>query len=305
MRTALPIADCRLPMGNHPARGFTMIEIALSLAIIGFALVAIIGILPMAMKTQQANREETTINQDATVWMNAIRNGAKGLDELTNYVVAITNSVTPYGSDGLPTRIPPDVYGYTYTDSSFNGTALSPPFPITNGLRIVGLLSTPKYIFPESPNSAVRYFSNYVVAYVRSMSGPASEKFPQDNAAVQDLGFNYRMASEVVPYWTNYFDPSWVDHTQQGLSTNEITTRSNYYKVVKTLQGNLHDVRLLFRWPLRSQGQLGKGGQAFRTLVGGWLQQTNELGFPQSFPGQPSGYALYFFDSRTYVTNAP
>src|SRR5436190_18277631 len=39
--------------------GFTMIEIALCIAIIGFALVAIIGILPAGMQVQKDNREDT------------------------------------------------------------------------------------------------------------------------------------------------------------------------------------------------------------------------------------------------------
>jgi len=72
-------------------RAFTMIEIALCLAIIGFALVAIIGVLPTGMGVQKDNREETIIDQDATVWMDAIRNGAQGYNDLTNYIVAITN----------------------------------------------------------------------------------------------------------------------------------------------------------------------------------------------------------------------
>src|ERR1017187_7333323 len=63
-------------------RAFTMIEIAISLAIIGFALVAIIGVLPIGMNVQKDNREETIINQDATVLMDAIRNCAQGLDDL-------------------------------------------------------------------------------------------------------------------------------------------------------------------------------------------------------------------------------
>src|SRR5512133_97534 len=72
-------------------QAFTMIEIAISLGVIGFALVAIIGIMPAAMQTQKENRQETIITQDATVFMNAIRNGERGIDDLTNYVVAISN----------------------------------------------------------------------------------------------------------------------------------------------------------------------------------------------------------------------
>jgi len=44
---------------------FTMIEIAICLGVIGFALVAIIGILPTGMSVQKDNRQETIINQDA------------------------------------------------------------------------------------------------------------------------------------------------------------------------------------------------------------------------------------------------
>jgi type II secretory pathway pseudopilin PulG len=264
-----------------------MIEIAISLAIIGFALVAIIGVLPIGMNVQKDNREETIINQDATVMMDAIRNGAQGLDDLTNYVIAITNTVFSYQRPAMKSTFI-GTYGYTRTNSS----GMSYQFPLTNGFRIVGLLSTPKYVSWVSAKPAGSgYYSNNVVAYVRSMSGAAYEKYPQSNPDVQDLGFSYRMTSEVVPYGTNYYDPSWT------------AVDTNYANVVNNLNANLHDVRLTFRWPLRSRGQLGQGGQAFRTLAGGFLQETNEPGYYRSAsaPLVPTPYDLYFFQSRTYV----
>ena len=57
--------------------GFTMIEVALCLAIMGFALVSILLVLPSGMNTQRDTRQETIINQDATVLLEAIR-GARG-----------------------------------------------------------------------------------------------------------------------------------------------------------------------------------------------------------------------------------
>ena len=69
LRTSIP---SRFAAG---ARGFTMVEIALSLAIVGFALVAIIGVLPAGLNVQKENREDTIVNQDATLFLNAIRNG--------------------------------------------------------------------------------------------------------------------------------------------------------------------------------------------------------------------------------------
>ena len=80
--------------------GFTMVEIAMAIGVIGFALVAIVGILPAGMGVQQSNREDTIISQDAPYFMDAIRNGFvlntnrfgtanQNLDFLTNYVEKI------------------------------------------------------------------------------------------------------------------------------------------------------------------------------------------------------------------------
>jgi type II secretory pathway pseudopilin PulG len=264
-----------------------MVEIAISLAIIGFALVAIIGVLPLGMNVQKDNREETIINQDETVFMNAIRNGAQGLDDLTNYVMAITNSVTEY--DPTMTHVIGSwVNGYTTTNSS-----TTPPFPLTSGLRIVGLLTTPKYLAWGVSKTGVNVASNHVVAYVRSMSGPAFEKFPQNDPNVQDLGFSYRMTSEVLPYGTNYYDPSWTNYTAFPANSADYVWRYNYWLAANNLQANLHDVRLTFLWPLFPRGRTGSGGQAFRTLVSGQLLQTSDFGYPQ--------YPLYFFQPQTYV----
>jgi hypothetical protein len=130
------------------------------------------------------------------------------------------------------------------------------------------------------PRGGDGYYSNYVTAYVRSLSGAASEKPPQNNASVQDLGFSYRLLSEVVPCGTNnYYHPFWVS------------------PLTPNLQSNLHDLRLTFRWPLLdSRGNLGPGRQVFRTLVGGCQLQTNEV--PQTTPLKCT---LFFFDPRTYV----
>src|ERR1039458_761865 len=115
--------------------GFTMVEIAISLAVIGIALVAIIGVLPIGMNTQRDNREETIINQDATVFIEAIRGGARGLDDLTNYVYAITNLFGLYNADG--TFVVQTPIGFTYT----KGSVL-----LTNGMNIIGLTKAGFYV---------------------------------------------------------------------------------------------------------------------------------------------------------------
>ena len=61
----LTIAPQNKPPGLRTG-GFSMIEIAIALGVIGFALVAIVGILPLGLTVQRDNRAETIINQDAT-----------------------------------------------------------------------------------------------------------------------------------------------------------------------------------------------------------------------------------------------
>jgi type II secretory pathway pseudopilin PulG len=113
------------PGRNRDEAAFTLIEIAISLAIIAFALVAIIGVLPIGLNVQRDNREETVINHDATMLMDAIRSGARGFDDLTNYVMAITNYWEHY--DGLTNRDTPPGQSpdwYTPTAAFASGTSL-------------------------------------------------------------------------------------------------------------------------------------------------------------------------------------
>jgi prepilin-type N-terminal cleavage/methylation domain-containing protein len=69
--------------GRH---AFTLIEIAICLAVISFALLAVVGVLPRGMLTQRENRADTVIAQDGMYWMEALRSGTNGLDELTAFV---------------------------------------------------------------------------------------------------------------------------------------------------------------------------------------------------------------------------
>jgi hypothetical protein len=238
-----------------------MVEVAIALAVIGFALVAIIGILPAGLNVQKENREETIINQDVSIWMDAIRSGAEGMDYLTNYVDAIEITVTEYdentGAEG-----PRTVYTYTRTQPAGE--------ELYNGTRIVGLLTTPKYL----PRSGV-FYSNNVVAYVRAISGGATEKPPQDNTTVLDSGFSYRLTSEVVPFFSSQadnFDYAAFRFNSSGKESPALYSRN--------LAGNVHDVRLLFQWPLRPPfdfngtppvlpTKVGNSRQSFRMMMGG------------------------------------
>jgi type II secretory pathway pseudopilin PulG len=84
--------------------GFTMAEIAIALGVIAFALIAIIGILPSGLQVQRDNREETIINQDARLLVEAIRTGGRdAASDLGAYVVSVDGVPAP--SNGIPTSV--------------------------------------------------------------------------------------------------------------------------------------------------------------------------------------------------------
>jgi type II secretory pathway pseudopilin PulG len=257
----------------RPTSAFTLVEIAISLAVIGIALVAIIGVLPLGMNVQRDNREGTVINQDATVFMDAISKGARGLDDLTNYVYAITNYQTHYNISGVPQTMV--VLGYNYL-----GSSTVPSFPINSGTNIVGLLSTPEFTdlsFNPTNNLFSGGFSNHIIAYVRSLSGAAVEKPPQDNQIIQQDAFGYRLlcVNAAVAVDTNIFS---LPPNQQPAYTRQ-------------LAGNLHELRLTFFWPVLPNGGVGGGRQSYRTLVAGQIAR------------DPVNN-LYFFQSQSF-TNSP
>src|ERR1700677_465534 len=246
---------------SRRAQAFTMMEVAISLAIIGIALVAIIGVLPIGMNVQQDNRQETIIGQDASVLIEDIRNGALGANDLTSYVYAITNSwveINPANNS----VVEQGVYGYTLTASPPVGSIPPVGGALTNGANIIGLLSTPEYTDLNGnpmPNSYENiymqdYVSNHIVAYVYSISGPAYEKPPQDNSLMQQGSFGYRVycvnAMEAVN--TNIFYTGVPNYNQQMLSA-------------------VHELRMTFLWPHLPNGSLGSGRHTFRTLVAGQL----------------------------------
>ena len=253
-----------------------MVEIAISLAIIGIALVAIIGVLPLGMRTQRDNREETVINQDATVLLEAIRGGARGLDDLTNYVYAITNYWTLFNADG--TVGSSGVNGYTSIAATAYGTSV-PFMELNNGANIVGLLSTPEFttnssgnFFPIATLFNNNGYSNHVVAYVRSMSGPAVEKPPQNNDIVVGDSFTYRVLCVNAPV---------------ARDTNALALNVPYDTQIAS---SLRELRLMFLWPQLPNGSVGAGRQSFRTMVAGQIAQTND-----------NSQFLYFYQAQSFT----
>lgn len=71
-----------------------MIEIAIALAVLAFALVAIIGILPAGLQVQQESRERTVINAEAVYFLDAIKSGARDMSDLPDFLDTLYNGTT-------------------------------------------------------------------------------------------------------------------------------------------------------------------------------------------------------------------
>jgi hypothetical protein len=223
-----------------------MVEIAICLAIVAFAMVAIMGVLPAGMQVQKENREDTIINYEGAYFIEAIRSGSLGLMDLPNYVewVMVSNRNTP-----------------------------SPPFYSNlQPHQIIGLLSTPKYIYDVDRKE---WITNTVRAKVRAMGGSVADKVPasaesvtQISAranAIRDLSFNYLLTSELVPF---RLGPGELSSTN-GMSTNDFAALSNRVQLARQMMGNTFELRLTLRWPVRPRDVAGNKSQTFRALLNG------------------------------------
>jgi hypothetical protein len=274
-----------------------MVEIALCIAIVAFALVAIIGVLPTGVRVQKDNREDTVINQDGTFWLEAIRSGSVGLDELTNYVDLITIVRYP---GGPPTN-------YVYGDGKLLGSANT----FARGSNIIGLLSTPTY----TQDRRERLITNGVTAFVRSLSGTAevkpdpgkkqtvtiraSTKEQPVEVSVKDMAFKYRLTSEIVPLARPL--PADVAFDAPGLNYRERARRyQNWLEALQrtNLKSSAYDLRLTLEWPVYPAGDsyaVGGNRKTFRTLVNAsMVVRTN-------WDGKTNPTNLFFFQPSTFM----
>lgn len=284
------------PLANDPARarrrqgatpldrsrqaGFTMVEIAICIAVVAFALVAIIGVMPTGLQVQRQNREDTIIAQEGKLWLEAIRGGSLGLDDLTNYVeqISVNTRTNRLGSSGIWQS---NVYRYY-------GVAGGLGFQ--SGRDIVGLLSLPQYHQWGPANSRMEFEASTTTAYVRALTGSAAEKTP-----ASDFALMYRLRTELVRFSAmTGMNTNW---NEAGLSDAAKAARLSALLRAVALMANLYELRLTIDWPVyQRQGRFDVGGnrKVFRTLVGGSLAVTNVGYLDQRhlFLLQPSQFVL-------------
>jgi type II secretory pathway pseudopilin PulG len=173
----------RFVSSRRSAAAFTMVEIAISLGVIAFALVAIIGILPTGLQTQKDNREETIVVEDARVLIEAIKSGGRDVMsdigafvvridgqpstgiETTNLIQLLSDSTVPFHttvlsafSGALATRGSEFGFQYQLTSTVTNAWEFRNT-PLSNQVHEIRL----NFVWPVRPDGVVvGQFNRYV-----------------------------------------------------------------------------------------------------------------------------------------------
>lgn len=246
--------NCRRHIRKHGRKqsGFTMVEIAIALGVIGFALVAIIGILPTGLEVQRDNRSETIINQDANFWMEALRSGAVDANELpglVEWVELIDRSFDPAVTNRHWNQFHPDAVPPTFTTFS----------------NIIGLL-TWSAIGPDRE----------VLARITAVSGAAGEKEMNQVERAKGIGFAYLLRVVIEPRRdvdavnTNYVAIPFVavekavGDPAAAVAADEVDKIQHFGYPDST---SLMEMRLAFLYPATQEGKPPPRAQNFRVAV--------------------------------------
>jgi len=253
MRTAYHSGASERQRARVGAAAFTMVEVAIALGVIAIALVAIIGVMPTGLQVQRENRQDTILNQDAVLLVEALRSGRDvfnrqapvasrapdGLDSLwflTNHVLAVTvtNAVDGAILYVNPALVPDGrVLPFGRLREPYQTRLI-----LTNGLHVVGLLGRPRL---EVRNGIT--VTNYVAGLLRSISGPASDQ----GTVGRELALTYVVTSELTPFGN--YPASWLNFSEPGLGPEDILVRSNLFMAALNQGVNFFELRLSLAGP--------------------------------------------------------
>ena len=242
---------------SYGREAFTLVEIALCMAVVSIAMVAIIGVLPAGLNVQRQNREEAVLNQDAEVLLNVVRAGQVGSQDLVNYVDRVT-LVRTY-ADGSPA-----LTNHFHGPLVAGTPASSQPF--IDAFQLVGLISRPRYTMEASsknPSGLIRA-TNSISLEMRSMSGSMANLPVIRSGNVRtsrldpriDFAFRYRVAVEIVTRPT-------------------ILAPDDPFRAADSTANGVSEMRLTLEWPLIRNGvnpnqyRMGLNSREFRTDVVG------------------------------------
>ena len=145
---------------QHQA-GFTMMEIAIAIGVIGFALIAIMGVLPTGMHIQRDNRQDTIINQDGAYILEAMRSAARDIPDLHTFVESYTNRSNPFTNSAdlvremmTPDNAAPNHFTNLYVFRSITGPAVMRGAGVPTFRYVVKSQVTRSYVNTNLPYAA-------------------------------------------------------------------------------------------------------------------------------------------------------
>ena len=268
------------------SRGFTLLEIAVCLGVIGFAIVAVLGVLPTGLNVQRDTRERTVVLQDARYFMETLRRGATGTNDLAQYVAYVWGVSANGGSFQV--------------ESNYFG----------NDADVVRLMSRPKVSLDAL--AMERYWGNsprlalgstdrnflHTVALVRSLAGPASEKGP--NADPDRLAFYYLLKVEVAQVTSIAPNSIITENTRQQGQSYTIDQRETKEtgQTLYHLEQDLYEVRVTAMWPAvpgdytpaYKPTAAPRNQVAIRTFVSGQLNIATNLAGAREFVFKPQRF---------------
>ena len=260
-----------------------MVEIALAIGILGIALVAIVGVLPVGMNVQKENREDTLIEQEGDFFMEALVNSqdfgrdsiiGTGQRRLTNVVDRINVRYLDIESNTVTSDI-------TYDRDNTAGLIAG-----WNPRTVIGLLSKPYWTRDTWHTQRIE-----TRAVVRASVGSAAEQTP----LFEDFAFHYELMVKIHPYSSPYElggDPALKDQMVDlgAFGLNELRRQ-------ESLMQNLYEVTLEIRWPVTGAEEgvenytVGNNKRVFRRYVSGSLVE--DMRSPE----------MYFFSRYVYRPN--
>lgn len=208
-------------------RAFTMVEVAMSLAIVAFALVAIIGIMPIGLNVQRDNEQDTIIAQDGAYLLEAIKNG--GLVTNLNVIGDNLLSLTVTNGHG-------DIGGMNVSGKAWNASD--------------GLSSAEVILQICRPRSITTYYDSGILKY-KTLTNEVRLRFKAFSGNMTALlgandfdQFRYEVRVEIV---------------------KDETGDAGGYDPGNAL--SLYTVKLTYLYPVLANDQLGLGERVFRTML--------------------------------------
>jgi prepilin-type N-terminal cleavage/methylation domain-containing protein len=291
-----PVSEIQMMRSHNHRRGFTMIEIAISLAIVAVAMVAILGILPAGLNVQRENREDTIIDLEADYYLQLIRSSGMQFgplfvaDHVDQISVTRTNHSTRAANTVLYNRTRTTGLGFSWNSRQVIRKLLSTP-----SWDLGTVPSTPDAVFTPAQGLSI-IEENEVRAIVRAIPGRASDLSP----AYSDSALRYEMKVSIHPAVTPSIFSGYGQNNTASPAFNNLNSAgpSGQGELLRqaALSSNLWEVELEIRWPVNNFDpvagtySLGRNSRTYRTYVAGTLEQ------------DPRSRNLFVFNRGQYQT---